>query len=821
MKRLLFLAATTASAITPEQSAFFEAKIRPVLADKCYSCHSAQAEKVKAELLLDTREGTLKGGENGPAVVPGDLSKSLLITALRWHDPDTGMPPKNKGGKLPDSVIADFEQWVSLGAPDPREGASVVVKTYDATAAKSWWPYQPLTQPAIPQPKDSSWAKTDIDRFILAKLEEKSLQPAADADAATLTRRLYLDLTGLPPPPGATADIDQLLNSRQFAERWARHWLDVARFAETTGRDVNVTMPEAWRYRDYVIESFQNDKPFDQFIREQIAGDLLPDSGDADRARKLMATGFLAVGPKPLNGTDPRQFAVDLADEQIDAVSQAFMGLTISCARCHDHKFDPITQKDYTALAGIFLSTETRFGTVGGVQGRNASSLIEVPDSAGLKKTSRRMDPALWAQKKAEHDNLVAKRDAALASRAPGAAQSANAMNQMSSFDVVRLITRAKQVETEISAFNSDGSPKTRIMGVFDKPATAPVSRRPRMNASMGGPNSRGRRSSGFDAIANSPLFIRGSIDKEGDVVPRGIPEFLAHGKALNIPQGTSGRLELANWIASSQNTLTARVIVNRVWHWMFGRGLVESVDNFGSTGAKPSHPELLDHLAGQFIADGWSLKKLIKQIVSSRVYQLDSRHNEANNAIDPDNTLLWRANTRRLDAETIRDSMLSASGSLDLSPVTGSLIALAGDGPIGGERYQVLNEESIVKASGRFRSLYLPVARNAQPEVLAVFDFTDPSVVLGARETTIVPPQALYLMNSGFVAEQAAIMAKRVMYANGFEARFNLACRLAYGRDPFADEIAAAKKLDRDDLAAWTSICRALFASADFLFLN
>ncbi|MFO1482189.1 MAG: PSD1 and planctomycete cytochrome C domain-containing protein [Verrucomicrobiaceae bacterium] len=821
MKLLLLLAAATASAITPEQSAFFEAKIRPVLADKCYSCHSAQAEKVKGELLLDTREGMRRGGENGPAVVPGDLMASLLISAIRWHDPDTGMPPKNKGGKLPDSVIADFEEWVKSGAPDPREGASTAAKTYDTSSAKSWWAYQTITKLAVPQPKDATWARTDIDRFILAKLEEKKLKPVADADAATLARRLYLDLTGLPPPPDATADIDRLLDSRQFAERWARHWLDVARFAETTGRDVNVTMPEAWRYRDYVIDAFQRDMPFDQFISEQIAGDLLPDSGDADRAKKLVATGFLAVGPKPLNGTDPRQFAVDLADEQIDAVSQAFMGMTISCARCHDHKFEPITQKDYTALAGIFLSTETRFGTVGGVQGRNASSLIEVPDSGGLKKTSRHMDPAVWARSKAEHDTLVAKRDAALAARAPGAAQGAGSMNQMSSFDVVRLITRAKQVETELAAFNADGSPKTRIMGVFDKPVTAPVARRPRMNPAMGGPNSRGRRSSGFDAIADSPLFIRGSIDKESDAVPRGIPEFLAHGKGLNIAQGASGRLELANWIASPQNTLTARVIVNRVWHWIFGRGLVESVDNFGSTGTKPTHPELLDHLANQFIADGWSLKKLIKRIVSSRVYQLDSRYDEADNALDPDNTLLWRANTRRLDAETIRDSMLSASGSLDLSPVTGSLIALAGDGPIGGERYQVLQEEAITKANGRFRSLYLPIARNVQPEVLAVFDFTDPSVVLGARETTIVPPQALYLMNSDFVTEQAMLMAKRVMAESGFEARFTLACRLTYGRDPKADELNAARKLDHNDLASWTSICRALFASADFLFVN
>lgn len=815
--KLLLLAA----ALSTEPSAFFESKIRPVLAEKCYSCHSAQAEKVKGELLLDTRDGTLKGGENGPAVVPGDLDKSLLITAMRWHDADTGMPPKNKGGKLPDSVIADFEQWVKMGAPDPREGVASVTKTYDPEAAKSWWAYQPLTKPSVPQPKDASWARTDIDRFILAKLEEKNLKPVADADAATLTRRLYLDLTGLPPPPGAPADIDQLLNTRQFAERWARHWLDVARFAETTGRDVNVTMPEAWRYRDYVIDAFHADKPFDQFIREQIAGDLLPDSGDADRAKKLIATGFLAVGPKPLNGTDPRQFAVDLADEQIDTVSQAFMGMTVSCARCHDHKFDPISQKDYTALAGIFLSTETRFGTVGGVQGRNASSLIEVPASAGLKKIDRHMDPAVWAQKKAEYDKIVVRRDAALASRAPGAAQSANAMSQMSSFDVVRLITRAKQFETELAAFNADGSPKPRIMGVFDKPATAPAARRPRMNSSTGGPNSRGRRSSGFDAVADSPLFMRGDIEKESAVVMRGVPEFMAHGTKLSITPGSSGRLELANWIASPQNTLTARVTVNRVWHWIFGRGLVESVDNFGASGARPSHPELLDYLAQQFIADGWSLKKLIKRIVSSRVYQLDSHYDEANNAADPDNMLLWRMNTRRLDAETIRDAMLAASGALDPTPQAGSLIALAGDGPIGGERYQVLQEEAIVKANGRHRSLYLPIARSVQPEVLAVFDFTDPSVVLGARETTIVPPQALYLMNSDFVAEQAAIMAKRVMSEAGFERRFSLACRLAYGREPFAEETAAARKLDHNDPASWTSVCRALFASADFLFVN
>jgi hypothetical protein len=830
--RLFFLcAATSAAAITPEQSAFFEARIRPVLAEKCYSCHSAQAEKIKGELLLDSREGMRKGGENGPAVVPGDVAKSLLITALRSTDADTAMPPKNKGGKLPDSVISDFERWIQMGAPDPREGTVKITKAYDAVAAKSWWSYQPLTQPAVPQPKDSAWARTNIDRFILAKLEEQKLTPVADADGATLLRRLSFDLTGLPPEATATAaldyekKVDELLASRAFAERWARHWLDVARFAETTGRDVNVTMPEAWRYRDYVIDAMHADTPFDQFIREQIAGDLLPDSGDADRAKKLIATGFLAVGPKPLNGADPRQFAVDLADEQIDAVSQAFMGMTVSCARCHDHKFDPITQQDYTALAGIFLSTETRFGTVGGVQGRNATSLIEVPASAGLAKTSRRMDPAVWARSKAEYDNLVSRRNAALASRAPGAAKGGGEMGQMSSFDVVRLITRSKQVETEISVFNPDGTPKTLIMGVLEKPVSAPVSRRPGMNASMGGPNSRGRRSSGFDAIADSPLFVRGSIDKESSTVPRGVPEFLAHGSRFKISQGSSGRLELARWIASPQNTLTARVTVNRVWHWLFGRGLVESVDNFGASGAKPTHPELLDHLAQQFIQDGWSLKKLVKHIVMSRTYQLASVNADATSpalhSSDPDNTLLWRANMRRLDAEEIRDAMLAASAALDRTPVVGSLIALAGDGPIGGERFQVLQEEAIVKAGGRFRSLYLPVARNVQPEVLAAFDLPDPSNVTGARETTLVPPQALYLMNSEFTAAQAELMARRVMAESGFEKRFSMACRLAYGREPRAEERDAARRLDRNDLASWTSICRALFASADFLFLN
>lgn len=818
MKPSSTLAILLATALSAPADDFFEAKIRPVLAKHCYECHSAEAGKSKGGLLLDTREGIRTGGDTGPAVVPGDLEKSLLIQAVRWHDPETAMPPEKKGGKLPNSVIADFEAWVKSGAEDPRDGKALA-KKYDGMAAKDWWAYQPMTKPKVPVVKNSSWAKTDIDRFILAKLEQKGLEPVGRADNATLMRRLYLDLTGLPPAPDASAEnlIDRLLGSRAFAERWGRHWLDVARYAETTGGDMNSTLPEAWRYRDYVIESFMKDKPFDEFIREQLAGDLLPAASDLERAEHQIATGFLAIGQKSLNGTDPRQFAVDVADEQIDTVSQAFMGTTISCARCHDHKFDPISQRDYTAISGIFLSTDTRYGTAGGVRERNAASLIDAPPSWQLPIVERRMAPAEWQRKKAQLDDLIQQRDAALASRRPGARQQGG--GEMSGFEVVRIITQSKRIQMELDAFNPDGSLKPRIIGGLDKPTVAPPV--DRQATRRGGPNASKRPDSGFLTVGDSPLFIRGSIDNESDKVPRGVPDILAQGQALKIPTGTSGRLEMAQWIASPQNTLTARVTVNRVWHWLFGRGLVETVDNFGASGIAPSHPELLDYLALQFIADGWSIKKLIKRIVTSNVYQLDTKFEEKNHLLDPDNKLLWRMNARRLDAETIRDSMLAASGKLQEKPLTGSMIARAGDGPIGGDRFQIITESKIETANGTERSIYLPIARTVQSETLAIFDFSDPSMVRGARDTTIVPPQALYLMNDDFVKEMATAMAQRVIKENGFEQRFDLACRLAWGRKPFPEELAAARTIGGDDLTAWTAICRALFGSADFLFIN
>ncbi len=687
--------------------------------------------------------------------------------------------------------------------------------------ADDWWAFQPLKKVNVPQPKNAAWAKTDIDRFILVALEAKGLKPVGDADSLTLLRRLSFDLTGLPPSSEKleASTVDTLLASPRFGERWGRHWLDVARYAESSGRDENVTFPNAWRYRDYVIAAFNADRPYDRFVQEQIAGDLLPARDSRERAQNLIATGFLAVGTKSLNETNPRQFAVDLADEQISAVGEAILGMTFGCARCHDHKFDPVSQRDYTALAGIFLSTDTRYGTPGGVQGRNLGALIELPADIGLPVVAKPMPPDERERKLARNEELRGELRRILADRAPDNPNRMSSTSGMSAFDVVRIFTQSAQLDAERANFDASGQPKTLAMGVLEKPLTAPT-RGPRQGAPNPG---RGRRTSGFEIIADAPLFSRGDIGKQGDAVPRALPALL--GLTPAIPANSSGRLELAQWLTSPQNPLAARVIVNRVWHWLFGRGLVASVDNFGTTGDAPSHPELLDYLAAKFIADSWSVKKLIREIVLSRTYQLAATNDAAALAADPDNTLLWRHSPRRLDAESIRDAMLSASGALDLTPSV-SLIARAGDGPIGGPRNRAITEEEVAKAGSDARSLYLPIARNVPPELLAVFDFPDGATVRGAREVTGVPTQSLFLMNSDFVEKQSRRLAERVLAAHAdFEGRFALACRLIFNRPPDATEQQAARmllsRLPGDEKAAWTSLARGLFSSAAFRFVN
>ncbi len=861
-----------ADGISAEQREFFEKKIRPVLADKCYKCHAQDSEKIKGGLTLDTREGIRRGGDNGAAVTPRDLKDSLLIEALRYENKDFAMPPKKEGGKLSDAVLADFEKWVQMGAPDPRDGAAKVVKKYDTSEAKNWWAFQPVKKEAAPAIKDAGWPRSDLDKFVLAGLEAKGLKPVADADKLTLLRRVYFDLNGLPPsleeinaflkdasPEALAKVVDRLLASPQFGERWGRHWLDVARFAESSGKDVNVAFPHAWRYRDYVIGAFNSDKPYDQFLREQIAGDLLPAKDQKEQAEHLVATGFLAIGTKGLNEMNPRQFALDVADEQIDTVSQSVLGLTVACARCHDHKFDPIPQRDYYAMAGIFLSTETRYGTAQGIQNRHSSELIELPTSAGVPTLNKTMPSDERARKEKQLADLKKEQQEIFAARmsermgARDGKPTAAASPQQRALVV---ITQVGALETELKSFGTDGESKALAMGAQDRPAqTGGFFGGGFGRGFFGGNNAaepgRFLNRPAFPAIADSPLFARGDADKPGEKVARGVLTTLNFGDASAVPARSSGRKELADWLSSSQNPMTARVMANRLWHWLFGRGIVSSVDNFGTMGQKPANPELLDFLATRLVENGWSWKKTIREIVLSRTYQLASTFDEKDFAADPENALNWRMSKRRLDAECIRDAMLSVAGTLDLHAPVGSLVARAGDGPIGGPRFRGISEESIVNAIGNFRSVYLPVPRDVLPDALDAFDFAENSLVAGSRETTNVPSQALYLLNSPTVTTQAQKLAQRILGAypggpNGGAAA-NLDQRVAQAywltlcRAPDAaerqvatvffsqfpsnrskgDTSTPALRDAADVLAAWTSFCRALFATAEFRYLN
>lgn len=859
--------------IPQDQRDFFEKKIRPVLTDKCYKCHSEKAEKLKGGLLLDTREGTRHGGDSGPAVVPGNLRDSLLIEAIRYGNKDTAMPPQKAGGKLPDDVIKDFEKWVQMGAPDPREGGGAVAaaasKKYDTEKAKDWWAFKAPKKSEVPAVKDAAWARTDVDRFLLAGLEAKGIKPVADADKLTLIRRVYFDLVGVPPSldeitafvqdksPNAFATVvDRLLNAPQFGERWGRHWLDVARFAESSGKESNFAYPHAWRYRDYVIAAFNADKPYDEFLREQIAGDLLPAKNERERAEHQVATGYLALGAKSQNEMNPRQFALDVADEQIDAISQGVLGMTIACARCHDHKFDPIPQREYYAMAGIFLSTDTHYGTAFGQQNRHATQLIELPASSGLPTIPKTMSYEERAQKEKQLAELKKERDEyateRMAARREGKADNADARKGVR---FLILLTQTGLLEADLNSFDASGRPKVLAMGAKDRPAPSSsgngfFGRGQGMGMGMFGIGGRYGGGTAFPSITDSPLYTRGDVDKPGDKVPRGFVSVLTNGQAPTIPAGTSGRLELAEWLTSANNPLTSRVMVNRVWHWLMGRGIVESTDNFGTTGHLPSNQALLDHLAIDFREKGYSVKKMIREIVLSHAYQMSSNYDAKDFAADPENTLVWRMSKRRLDAECIRDAMLSVSGDLQYTAPVGDAIAMAGDGMINGPRGRGMTEAQL-NAETAVRSVYLPVARDAVPESLALFDFAENSLVTGDRETTNVPSQALFMLNSGFAAKRAERLGERVVAGypagpNGglganLQERITYAYWLVFSRPPDANERTAATNFftrfpaswakgqsgaagvrDADAAkAAWTSFCRALFASAEFRYIN
>ena len=734
-----------------EELAFFEKKIRPSLIKYCYECHSEESGKTRGGLLLDTREAMLQGGDSGNVLAGDPYTKSLFWEAITWADMDMEMPPKKQ---MPAEVIQSFRSWLQMGAPDPRSRQKIVLESkVDLESGRKHWAFQSLT----------ATQGATIDSLVSARLTSASLTPVGPADAQILLRRISFDLIGLPPTPeelatfrtawqhnskaAIIAKVDELLKRPQFGERWGRHWLDVARYAESTGKDVNVTYPHAWRYRDYVFDAFNADKPYDEFIREQIAGDMLKIKSDAEWQEHLIATGFLAMGTKGLNERNPRQSQMDVVDEQIDIMSQAVLGLTVSCARCHDHKNDPIPMTDYYALAGIFLSTKTYYGTVPSAQNRRSTSLIQLP-LADPMQAKNQLSPTDIQRLKDQHRQLIMTRRTARNNEKTSQQQLAN------------IRRRIAETEATLAALNENGIPATQAMGVLEtkKPIEA--------NA-----------------------LVRGDVEKPAQKVPRGFLQVLPAGGPATIQRGESGRRELADWLTSRSNPLTSRVMVNRVWLQLFGEGLVTSPNNWGLTGHKPTHPKLLDHLALQFMVQDWSVKKLIRSIVLSDAYQRSSRINPVNYQVDPDNKLLWRANPRPLDAEALRDSILTAGGGLDLKRPYGSQVSQVGDKRVGGSFNQGQMSTEV-----RYRSVYLPILRDDLPEALGLFDFANPNASKPKRESTNVPSQALYLMNSQWVLTEAAAMAKDLIKRfPDRESRIKEAFLRIYSRPPDTIDLAAA----------------------------
>jgi hypothetical protein len=979
---------------------FFESRIRPLLADRCYGCHSHGAKKLKASLHLDSREGALKGGESGPALVPGSPEKSRLIESVTYKNVDLQMPPKDKLG---DQQIADLTAWVKMGAPWGTTKAATAAATgpieeFNLARRKAahwaWQPVRPQTPPAV---RDATWAEDPIDRFVLAKLEQSNLKPSGPADKRTLVRRAYFAVTGLPPTPeqveafladsspdAFTTVVDQLLASPAFGERWGRHWLDLVRYAETMGHEFDFPIPNAWRYRDYVIRALNKDLPYDRFLTEQIAGDLLTDPrrGPDGINESALGTGFYFFGEDVQAPVDVRQHQADVFDNRIDVLGKSMLGLTIACARCHDHKFDAISAADYYALYGYLKATRYTQAAVNDRDiaakaaelGRLKRSIrqavaraalanlppgplpVDVPTPVPDRPGDLDLAPDTWIAEGAAfarvaagdfmvgderqpirgfptsakfHSGLVSNRlEGALRSptmtlgkrylhvRAAGADARLNVV--VDNFNVIRdpiygglkralkagktawlsvdlQMWQGRQAYVELidtsvadpggpaAAINGWASIERAILSDGATPPPSPVASTQPVAADASyiratlNPWSDGSLSAAPDAPArvavltrlmtdrpastdeiaalireyrrvestltapvyapaasdgpadDEHLFIRGSPKNLGPKVPRRFLEALTPmGGSPSVPgtqnpgPGTSAnRLDLAKRIADPANPLTPRVMVNRVWHHLFGRGLVASVDNFGALGDAPSHPELLDHLADRFVREGWSIKRLIRAILLTRTWQQSSRGDAAVDAADPDNKLLHRQNVRRLEAETIRDLLLAISGRLDPTMYGPGVPVhltefMEGRGRPG--------SSGPLDGAGR-RSIYLEVRRNFLPPMLLTFDTPTPFNTMGRRSVSNVPAQALILMNDPFVQQQAALWAKSAVGRDDSDrARLTRMYLQAFSRPPTDDEAQillpfVAQRGPRERL--WTDLAHALINTKELIFLN
>ena len=816
------LAQTTAS---PAQLDFFEKRVRPVLVQNCHSCHSEQARTVFANLKLDSRDGVERGGHSGPVVVPGDPDSSRLIRAIRHESGLVGMPPT---GKLADRQIEALAEWVRIGAPWPEQKATAVSSEAQSNDRRNdHWAWKPVKKHDPPETTNSEWPRGAIDHFILAKLEEKGIVPGGDADRYTTLRRLTFDLTGLPPSvesieafagdssaAALESVADRLLESPEFGERWGRHWLDLSGYADTLGLGRRIPSLHTWRYRDYVIGAFNSDKPYDQFVREQVAGDVLEYEDDQQRREQLIATGFLAIGPWALVDADKVQLRMDIVDNQIDTIGRALLGITLGCARCHDHKFDPVPQRDYYSLAGIFLSTKTldEARMSGVFSDSYRAALPETPEELIARgEALKRWQPDYDAAK-AESEQAAAARDELKEKHAT--AKEADPESDETKELATKLadaVKKAAKLKTEAGR-----------MLLYQKPA-------PPMAVALAD-----------RAIPkNARINLAGNPHMLGDEAPRGFLSLIKTDKPLKFAhrrlikfgfQKSSGRLELADWLTDADNPLTARVMANRIWHHLLGAGLVRSVDNFGLRGDLPSHPELLDYLASRFVELDWSVKKLIREIVLSRTYQLAADHDPGAAEADPENRLLWRANRRRLEAEAMRDAVLLISGALDRRrggmtlPIDTPESVIMGQPPF-------LDPKVELGESRRYRrTVYLPTLRKSQLvdlDLLNLFDFPDPNTVTGRRDVTTVPTQALYLMNSPFLKEQSELAAGALLEKRGASDDERVAAFLlrALGRPARADEVKralafleeAAQELGRE--TAWARYCHAVFVSNEFIF--
>lgn len=757
--------------ISSRDNQFYQDKIYPILSAKCFSCHSHREKKSKGGLMLDSIGAVLQGGDDGAVVIPGKPEQSLLMKAVEHAADVPHMPPK---GKLTTEQIALLKEWIQRGAPGPAVINAMKVRPAGKITAedKAYWAFQPVNRPELPVVSDPAWVKNPVDCFVRDRLEKEGLQPAPLAEPHSLIRRLYFDLVGLPPSPDEVAAfvarptelaygqiVDRLLASPAYGERWASFWLDLVRYAESDGYKADDYRPLAWRYRDYIISSFNNDKPFNRFVLEQLAGDeLAPNDPEA-----LTATGFLSLGVYEYNNRDVRGQWQSMLDELTDVTGDVFLGLGVGCARCHDHKFDPILQKDYYRLQAFYAGWQPREDVplLNPGQKQNYEQRLQawLSKTAETRKKLQELEAPVKA--KAEQE-IVSKFNDDLQGLLKKPSQQRDPLEKQ----IAALAYRQIEYEFERIDKKFKGEQKEAYLKLMQELAKYDAEK-PGLPLAM--------TASDIGPVA-PPLYIP-KKQQLGPVAP-GFPTALDEKPASILPPampGTIGRrLTLARWIADPQNPLTARVIVNRVWQQHFGRGLVAQASDFGTLTGPPSHPELLDYLSSSFIKEGWSLKKLHKLIVTSRTYQQSALHPPSERALkkDPENRLLWRMTTRRLEAEQIRDAMLAAADKLE----------------------QRSGGPSVPSSQPR-RSIYTRIQRNTRDPLLEVFDVPDGILSSAQRHVTTTPTQALLMMNSPIVLEQAYALASRVERdrPGSPTGQIDLAYQLLYGRSPRGEERQAA----------------------------